>query len=72
MRQGAYADHARHDVLDRPGEALQGRFVYFLGSGGQMTYIMHEKDLVVVRFAERMTPLHSLLYNLSRAGVIAK
>ncbi|MBC8049488.1 MAG: serine hydrolase [Chitinophagales bacterium] len=71
VRAGAYADHARHDVLDRPGEALQGRFVYFLGSGGQMTYIMPEKDLVVVRFAKRMTPLHSLLYNLARAGIIA-
>ncbi|MDX2264950.1 MAG: serine hydrolase [Hyphomicrobiales bacterium] len=70
LRAGVYRDHLGHDILDRPGEPLHGGFAYFLGSGGQITYLMPDKDLVVVRFGERMPPLHSTLYELARAGVI--
>lgn len=63
-RQGAYGDQVRYDVLDRPGEALQGPFTYFLGHGGQMVYLLPEQDAVVVRFGERAQLLHSTLYEL--------
>jgi CubicO group peptidase (beta-lactamase class C family) len=62
VRRGFYGYHIRHDVFDRNGEALQGRFSYMLGTGGQTTWLMPERDLVIVRFGERMQRLHSTGY----------
>ena len=62
LRKGVYGLHVRHDLLDRPGEPLQGGFTYFLGNGGQIVYLMPDKDLVVVRFGDAMQLLHSTLY----------
>lgn len=62
VRQGLYRLHAWHNILDRPGEALQGRFTYFMGNGGQAVYLMPEKDLIVVRFGAEPQLLHSTLY----------
>jgi len=62
LRKGVYGLHVRHDLLDRPGEPLQGAFTYFLGNGGQIVYLMPDKDLVVVRFGDAMQLLHSTLY----------
>jgi CubicO group peptidase (beta-lactamase class C family) len=66
LRKGAYRLHAWHDILDRAGEPLQGRFTYFMGNGGQAVYLMPEKDLVVVRFGTRPQLLHSTLYEAWR------
>jgi CubicO group peptidase (beta-lactamase class C family) len=63
-RQGVYGDQIRHDVLDRPGEVLDGPFAYFLGHGGQVVYLLPLQDAVVVRFGERVQLLHSTLYEL--------
>lgn len=62
LNKGVYGLHVRHDILDRPGEPLQGPFTYFLGFGGQLVYMKPEDDLVVVRFGRRHTLLHSTLY----------
>lgn len=62
VRQGLYRLHAWHNILDRPGEALQGQFTYFMGNGGQAVYLMPEKDLIVVRFGAEPQLLHSTLY----------
>ena len=64
LRQGLYRLHAWHDILDRPGETLQGRFTYFMGNGGQAVYLMPEKDLIVVRFGTEPQLLHSTLYEV--------
>lgn len=64
LHSGDYSLHARHDILDRGGEPLQGRFTYFIGQGGQTLYMMPEYDLVVVRFGERHQKLHSTLYTV--------
>ncbi|MCX2723545.1 serine hydrolase [Roseibium salinum] len=60
---GSYGLHVRHNILDRQGQALQGPFTYMMGQGGQIVYIMPEKDLVVVRFGEQHSLLHSTLYS---------
>lgn len=60
---GVYGLHVRHNILDRQGEDLQGAFTYMMGQGGQIVYMMPEKDLVVVRFGERHSLLHSTLYS---------
>ncbi len=62
VRRGAYGLHLYHDVLDRPGEPLQGRFAYMFGSRGQIVYMMPDHKLVVVRFGRRVQLLHSTLY----------
>ncbi|HUR43421.1 MAG TPA: serine hydrolase, partial [Aestuariivirga sp.] len=64
LHKGAYSLHVWHDILDRPGEPLQGRFTYFMGNGGQAVYLMPEKDLIVVRFGARPQLLHSTLYEV--------
>ncbi len=64
LAAGVYGLHVRHDILDRPGEALQGPFTYMMGQGGQIVYMMPEKDLVAVRFGEEHALLHSTLYSL--------
>lgn len=61
--KGAYGTHIRHNILDRKGEALQGSFSYMMGQGGQIVYMMPDKDLVVVRFGDRHSLLHSTLYS---------
>ncbi len=66
-RVGAYGLHVRHDVLDREGEALQGPFAYLMGLRGQMTYLLPEQDMVVVRFGGEAQLLHSTLYELAPA-----
>ena len=67
LQHGDYHDQTRHDILDRPGESLQGRFTYFMGHGGQTTYIMPDKDLIVVRFGGKQQLLHSTLYGVWRS-----
>ncbi len=67
-RHGAYGDQVRHDVLDRPGEPIQGPFAYFMGLDGQMVYLLPKQDAVVVRFREGMQLLHSTLYELFPKG----
>ncbi|MCP5000659.1 MAG: serine hydrolase [Hyphomicrobiales bacterium] len=59
---GHYGKHIFHNILDRQGEKLQGPFTYMIGRGGQMTYMMPEHDLVVVRFGDGYPLLHSTLY----------
>ncbi|MES0807891.1 serine hydrolase [Roseibium sp. SCPC15] len=59
-----YGLHVRHNVLDRQGEDLQGPFTYMMGQGGQIVYMMPEKNLVVVRFGKRHALLHSTLYSV--------
>lgn len=66
LRKGVYRLHAWHNILDRPGELLQGRFTYFMGNGGQAVYLMPEKDLIVVRFGSNPQLLHSTLYEAWR------
>ena len=63
-RFGAYRHHMRHDILDRPGEKLQGDFAYFMGHGGQVLYLLPDHDMVVVRFGDGPQLLHSTLYEL--------
>lgn len=60
--KGVYRNHMRYDILDRKGEPLQGRFTYFMGSGGQTIYLMPDNGLVVVRFGDKLQLLHSTLY----------
>ncbi len=64
-RQNLYRGQLHYDVLDREGEALQGPFVYFSGLGGQITYLVPDADLVVVRFGHELPLLHSTLYAIS-------
>lgn len=61
-RLGHYGPHTKQDVLDRPGATLAGPFTYFMGQGGQMLYLMPERDLVVLRFGDGQQLLHSTLY----------
>jgi CubicO group peptidase (beta-lactamase class C family) len=67
LRQGFYVHHVYHNVLDRPGETLQGRFAYFFGSRGQTVYLMPEQDLVVIRFGGKIQLLHSTLYGVGQS-----
>lgn len=57
-----YGTHIWQDVLDRPGEPLQGPFTYLMGQGGQTLYLMPDKGLVVYRAGEGIQLLHSTLY----------
>jgi CubicO group peptidase (beta-lactamase class C family) len=57
-----YGQHISQNVLDRPGEALQGPFTYLLGQSGQVLYLMPQHGLVVYRAGERVQLLHSTLY----------
>ena len=59
---GAYANHTRYDILNRKGQKLQGRFIYFMGHNGQVVYLMPEKNLIIVRFGGKPQLLHSTLY----------
>ncbi|NOT71852.1 MAG: serine hydrolase, partial [Hyphomicrobium sp.] len=67
LSKGGYANQVYFNILDRPGEALSGRFAYFMGSRGQTTYLMPDKKLVVVRFGGQIQRLHSLLYGVARS-----
>ena len=62
-----YENHIYHNVLDRAGEPLQGRFTFMFGNGGQVIYLLPEKDLIVVRLGERISLLHSTLYSAWRS-----
>jgi CubicO group peptidase (beta-lactamase class C family) len=64
LHQGVYGSFAYHNILDRPGQALQGPFAYFFGSKGQTVYLMPKQDLVVVRFGNKIQLLHSTLYSV--------
>ena len=66
LKRGHYAHHVYHNVLDRPGEDLTGTFAYFMGTGGQTTYLMPDQKLVAVRFGGQIQRLHSLLYGVAR------
>lgn len=67
LANGEYSFQTRHDILDRVGEPLQGRFTYFVGQGGQMLYMMPDEDLIVVRFGDKHQKLHSTLYTAWRS-----
>lgn len=67
LATGDYSLQTRHDILDRTGEPLQGRFTYFVGQGGQMLYMMPDEGLVVVRFGDKHQKLHSTLYTAWRS-----
>ena len=67
VRRGHYGLHIYHDILDRDGEALQGRFSYLFGSRGQIVCVIPERDLVVVRFGRKIPLLHTTLYQAWRA-----
>jgi CubicO group peptidase (beta-lactamase class C family) len=62
VRRGHYGQHVWQDVLDRPGQSLQGQFTYLFGQNGQILYLMPERDLVVYRAGEKVQLLHSTLY----------
>lgn len=62
LKGGVYAFQIRHDILNREGEALRGPFAYFLGSRGQLLYIVPDRKLVVLRFGEKFQKLHTTLY----------
>lgn len=66
-RGSRYGLHTYRNVLDRPGEPLQGGFTYFFGRGGQTVYLMPEKDLVVIRFGQKIQLLHTTLYTAWRS-----
>jgi CubicO group peptidase (beta-lactamase class C family) len=57
-----YGTHVWQDVLDRPGQALQGPFTYLMGQGGQTLYLMPDKGVVVYRAGDDIQLLHSTLY----------
>jgi CubicO group peptidase (beta-lactamase class C family) len=67
LRDGVYSSFTNHNILDRPGEALQGPFAFFFGSRGQAVYLMPERDLVVVRFGNKIQLLHSTLYGVGQS-----
>ena len=67
LRDGHYGHHVRHDILDRVGEPLQGRFTYFSGADGQVVYTLPDEKLVVVRFGAGRQLLHSTLYAVWRS-----
>lgn len=66
LRDGEYRTQLRYDILDREGESWQGPFAYFAGLGGQITYLLPDRDVVVVRFGDGYQLLHSTLYEISR------
>jgi hypothetical protein len=57
-----YGEHTWQDVLDGPGQALQGPFTYLMGQGGQVLYLKPDSGLVVYRAGEDIQLLHSTLY----------
>ncbi|WP_240229762.1 serine hydrolase domain-containing protein [Devosia lacusdianchii] len=61
---GNYGQHILQNVLDRPGQALQGPFTYLMGQGGQMLYLMPQRGLVVYRAGDNVQLLHSTLYGV--------
>lgn len=62
LRKDHYGHHIRQNVLDRPGQALQGSFTYLMGQNGQVLYLMPQYRLVVYRAGEGLQLLHSTLY----------
>lgn len=66
-QKGAYGLHVYHNVLDRSGEPLQGRFSYMFGSRGQVVYMMPDKKLALVRIGDGIPLLHSTLYGAWRS-----
>ncbi len=65
---GVYRSQIRYDFLDRDGETLSGPFLYFAGLNGQITYIVPDHDLIVVRLGDRYQLLHSTLYEAHRSS----
>lgn len=65
-QRGHYSNQVYHDLLDRAGEPLAGRFAYFMGSRGQTTYLKPDDGLVAIRFGGQMPLLHSTLYGIGR------
>lgn len=64
QQRGSYGLHLRHDILDRPGQGVQGPFSYFMGHAGQMVYLLPQEGAVVVRFGQEPQLLHSTIYEL--------
>lgn len=67
LHDGVYSTFTNHNILDRSGEALRGPFAFFFGSRGQTVYLMPARDLVVVRFGNKIQLLHSTLYGVGRS-----
>jgi hypothetical protein len=65
--KGVYGSHVYHNMLNRAGERLQGRFTYFFGSRGQTVYMMPQEKLVAVRFGQQIPKLHSTLYAIDHS-----
>jgi hypothetical protein len=61
-RADHYGNHNLQNVLDRPGQELQGPFTYFMGQNGQILYLMPGKGLVAYRAGTTYQFLHSTLY----------
>jgi CubicO group peptidase (beta-lactamase class C family) len=72
LRADHYGAHIRQNILDRPGEDLQGAFTYMFGQGGQLLYLMPERGLVVYRAGESIPLLHSTLYGAWNSTVAAR
>lgn len=66
LKNGEYRTQIRYDILNREGEGIKGRFAYFLGQGGQITYLLPQENMVVIRFGERHQLLHSTIYEIHR------
>ncbi|SFZ85838.1 CubicO group peptidase, beta-lactamase class C family [Devosia enhydra] len=60
--KGHYGFGMFQDVLDRPGETLNGGLTYFGGQSGQILSIMPERGLVIYRAGRRHQRLHSTHY----------
>ncbi len=69
LSRNRYGLHIYHNILDRKGEPLQGRFAFAFGSKGQVIYMMPDKDLDIVRLGEQVAPLRSTLYSAWRSMV---
>lgn len=66
LQDGEYRNQIRYDILNREGEGIEGRFIYFLGQGGQIAYLIPQENMIVVRFGERHQLLHSTIYEIHR------
>ena len=67
LSRNRYGLHIYHNILDRKGESLQGRFVFAFGSKGQVIYMMPDKDLDIVRLGEQVAPQRFRLYSAWRS-----
>lgn len=67
LRAGHYGDFTFHASLSEPDQALQGRFTYFLGARGQVTYLMPQERLIAVRFGSELQPIPETLAEIGNS-----